>query len=558
MEQPKTSGRYWLYFAIAAIIVIALAAIRYSLDHPYGTNWDESIYLNQVQVDIQRLHGGMLLRLAGRILVKSAGRPPGNRLLADPFLALFGFHTTIARLVSLACYGLSAWFIYLATRRIGSQTAGAIAILGFSLSPQIVSASVWFSTEAPLYLATSAMLYCVISCWSDKSESPGNWIGLGLAVGLGFLAKASFILIALPLFAFWLAIDRWSQLGVPRLVSQRKAGLLAFLVAAPWWLLNIKPVIANVEMARGFVRNSLGPRSFATGMQWLWTVVQSLLGYGLSILIVLVGVAVLRKAVVKRETSLDPLQKLALGACACAGAPIILAQLTGTNHLLRHISPAVIPLAIALGVLADTTGWTGSRLAMAVSGVLFCLQLGMFMVPVFSPNSHPVSSGLVNGSLPWRILVRHDQWDWNPVLKISDSCGVANPKISYLGGGGPLTEPAIDFPWAAKALSTRRAAVDYPEIKVLWRYEEGPLDWQKIMDEVGQSDLVITAPHYQVGDEENGDNAHNAELADRLSLDSRFRGPIRLQMGRFEPVEVVVFLNKSLVCQTGQMAPAIP
>jgi hypothetical protein len=53
---------------------------------------------------------------------------------------------------------------------------------------------------------------------------------------------------------------------------------------------------------------------------------------------------------------------------------------------------------------------------------------------------------------------------------------------------------------------------------------------------------------------EDLDNQYNAEFASRLSQDPRFRGPIRLEMGRFEPVEVDVFLKKSLVCQSGQQA----
>ena len=558
MEQPRSKWNYWLFFAAVTMIVIMVAAIRWSLNHHFGTNWDEAIYLNEAQVDTQRLQGGMLLKLAGRILVKSWGRPPAYRILAVPFLALFGYHTATARLVTLACFGLSSWFIYLATRRISSGVAGAFAVLVFCLSPQVVSASIWFSTEGPLYLATSAMLYFVFLCWTDSSESPANWIGLGLAVGLGFLSKASFVVIALPLLAFWLVIDRWSHLGIPRLASQRKAGLLALFVAAPWWLLHFRSAIATTEQARGFVRNSLGPLSFVTCMRWLSTVVQSLLGYGLSILIALVVIACLRKAIVKRETILDPLQKVALGACACTGVPIVLAQLSGTNHLLRHISPAVIPLAIAIGVLADKTGWVRSRTAIAVSSVLFCAQLLMIMAPVFVPNNQPVDSGLVNGSLPWRIMVLHDQWDWSPVQSISHSCGVDDPKISYLGGGEPFTQPAIEFPWAAKALSTRRATVDYPDVEWLWRLEEGPLDWQKVMDTVGKSDLVLTAPHYNgdVGDKPDLDNQYNSEFADRLAHDPRFRGPIRLQMGRFEPVEVLVFLNNSLVCHSGQPAPA--
>jgi 4-amino-4-deoxy-L-arabinose transferase-like glycosyltransferase len=550
MEPLRSERSFWPFFAAAAVIVIMLAAVRWSLGHPYGIHWDEAQYLNDVHTDALRLQSGSLLKLGGRLLIKSWGRPPAFRLLALPVLGLFGFHTALARLVSLACFALSAWFIYLATRRIGSPVAGAFAVLVFCLSPEVVSASIFFGTDAPLYLATSAMLYYLFVGWSDTSEPPSTWVGLGLAIGLGFLSKTSFLLIAPPVLAFSLLVARYGRGDVPIPTPQLKAWVLAFLIAAPWWLLNIKASLGYARYARGFARNSLGQPSLGTWMRWLNTVFQSLLGHGTSILIGLVLIACLVKAI-KKETILDRLQRVALGACACAGVPILLAQLSGTNHLLRHISPAVIPLAIAVGVLADKTGWARSEAAIAVSCVLFVVQLLMIVAPVAFPNNHAVDLGFVNGSLPWRVMVRFDQWDWRPVEDISHSCGLDAPKISYLGNGRAFNQPQIGYPWVSQTASS-------PEITWLWRYEDGPLDWRKVMDAVGQSDIVLTAPQ-QIGEvkyKEDLDNQHNAEFGDRLSQDPRFQRPILLEMGRFEPVEIMVFLKKTLVCRSGQAAPA--
>ena len=551
MEQANTKVRFWQIFAVITLLVIMAAAIRWSLAHPYGAHWDEAAYLDQVAIDTQRLQAGMLLKLGGRLLMKCWGRPPAYRLLAVPVLAVFGFHTATARLVTLACFALTAWFIYMATKRIASQVAGAFAALVFCLAPQVVSASIWFSSEGPLYLATSAMLYYLFVSWTDTSERRRNWIGLGLAVGLGLLSKSSFVLIGLPVLAFGLVVDRWRPLGASTSSALRKAGILALLVAGPWWALNIKSSIAYAGYARDFVRHSLGSPSPATWMRWFGIVLEGLLGYGLSILIVLVVIVFVRKVIVTGESSLNGLQKLAFGACVCAGLPIVLAQLSGTNHLLRHITPAVIPLAIVIGMLADTIEWTRSAAAITVSSVLFCAQLLMIVAPVLFPNKHLVDSGLVNGSLPWRIMVRSDQWDWGSVKNIGDNCGVDDPKISYLGEGRAFNESQIDYPWAAKGLST--------DVEWLWQYEDGPLDWEKVMNAVGQSDIVITAPGYvgQVSNSEDLDNQHNSELAERLIRDPRFREPVRLRMGRFGPVEVLLFLNKNLTCQPLGQAVAI-
>src|SRR5438876_5546312 len=123
----KLKERFWPWFATAAVLVVILAAISWSHAHPFGIHWDEADYLDQVGLDLQRLQAGKLLTLGGRILIKSWGRPPAYRLLALPSLAVFGFHVLIARLVSLACFALSSWFVYRATRRIAGGVAGAFA-----------------------------------------------------------------------------------------------------------------------------------------------------------------------------------------------------------------------------------------------------------------------------------------------------------------------------------------------------------------------------------------------------------------------------------------------
>jgi 4-amino-4-deoxy-L-arabinose transferase-like glycosyltransferase len=531
-----------LIAAIPAIVIIA-AAIRWSLGHPYGIYWDESLYLNEAAIDAQRFRSWMLIKLGGSIL-KTWARPPAYRLFALPFLAPFGFHTAVARLMPLACYGLSSWTIYLATRRIGSQVAGIFAVLVFSLSTEVIVSSTSFATEGPLLLATAAMLYFLLTYWSEKVPYESNWIGLGLAVGLGFLSKTSFALIAFPVLTFFF-IDAYRKSLMQRGTGfVFKAGAVAFLVAGPWWVLNFRSALSYASFARNLYRSSLGPPSLSTWARWLGSVDVGLLGPAVGILVAVVALVSFQKLILSKEAILDPVQRTALLACAFAGLPLVFVQLFGTNHLLRYLVPTLVPLAIALGVLADQTGWIHSRTAIAVSSLPFITQLGMIMVPVFFANHEPVDPGLVNGALPWRILVRFDQWDWKPVRDISRSCAMETPRVSYLGNGRAFNQPQIEYPWVVDGLPD-------PKVTWLWHYEEGALDWGKVSDSIESSDIVLTAPHYtgQLTDKQDLDNQHNAEFADRLSRDTRFRGPIRVEMGRFEPVEIDLFLKKSLACR---------
>jgi hypothetical protein len=73
------------------------------------------------------------------------------------------------------------------------------------------------------------------------------------------------------------------------------------------------------------------------------------------------------------------------------------------------------------------------------------------------------------------------------------------------------------------------------------------VDWQKVLNQAGQSDIVLTAPGL-IGEtryREDVDNQHNQDFADRLSRDANFQKSIRLEMGRFAPAEVLVFLKNT-------------
>jgi len=371
----------------------------------------------------------------------------------------------------------------------------------------------------------------------------------GLAIGLGFLSKSSFALITVPALLMTLFFARRRQPSVPATISFIKAGALGFIIAAPWWLKNLGPALTYAKFAREQPRNSLGALSLVTWGKWFYTVVVSLIGPGLAVLIVLLAILVVRKILLKREVSFDPVQRTVLLTCLCALLPLVALQLSGTNHLLRYLCPAVIPLAIAVGVLSDVTGWIRSRAAMAISGTLAFAQLAMIVAPVVFPNNQPVDPGFFNGGLPWRIMVRFDQWDWRPLREITRNCSLEKPKIAFLGMGRPFNPPQLLYPWfVAGASPSERNGFDEP--LWLWRYEQGPVDWQKVMSLIGQSEVVVTAPGFegQATDRQDFDNRDNREFAERVSRDPRFRGPIRLKMGRFEPVEVDVFLKNGLAC----------
>lgn len=558
-EPRQREERYWLLFASIAVSVLVVAAVRWMLAHPYGIHWDEAYYFNVVLADIHKLHSGNLRQLVSILIGGDPFRPPAYRLLALPFFALFGFHTVLARFVTMALWLASAGFIYLASRRIASPIAGAVAVLIFCLAPEVLSASTFFSTEGPLLLATSAMLYFLLDQWSE-SEQVGRygWVGLGLALALGLLSKITFVLIAFPILAVTFFWHRPKPLSIQALAPLLKSCALAAVIAAPWWLKNVGPAVHYSTSIRMEPRESFGAPSLMTAAKWFGSVAMGLLGPAITLLICVVAIVSVRRVLIKKGAILKPAQRTAVWACICAGLPLMVLQVSGMNHNLRYLTPAVIPLAIAIGVLSDATGWIHSRASVAIAGALIVAQLLMIVTPVAFPKQYPVDPGLVNGGFPWGIWARFDQWDWRPLREISNDCGLQQPQISFLGMGRPLNPPQIEYPWFVDGSVSSDAWLWRSQPVWLWRYEQGRFDWQKVMSASDQSDIVLTAPGFigQVSDKQNLDNQYNREFAERLAADPLFRGPILLKMGRFDPVEVMVFVKATHSCHFAEEAPS--
>jgi hypothetical protein len=532
-------ARVWTLFAGAALAVLVMASVAWSHAHPYGISWDESEYFNLAAGDTSALHAQGLGGWREQILYADGGRPPAYRILAMPVFFLFGFSVRAGRLVAIGVSMVSFLLVYLTARRLVPPETAAFTVLLLALSPEVLFASSFFSTEYPLYLATAAMLYVIIGAWDRERATLGGTLGLGLALGVGLLAKSSFVLIAGPLLAVALIAPRVSAIKGPGPAWLLKGTALGVALALPWWWRNAAQAAAFTESARNFVRHSMGPPSLVTNLIWLGAWFQCMLGFGLGLVVVLVGIVAVRRAAGRGGLGFTPVQRLTLAACAGAVVPLIGAQLVGTNHLLRHVSPTMFPFALAVGILADRTDWARARASLLASGALFTLQLAAIVAPVVVPNSTMVDQARLGGRPPWRVFTRFDQWDWRPLLEVSRIRGLGHPSISYLGSAGAFNASQITYPWRIAGDATGG-------VTWLWRYEQGPIDWNAVMATADRCDLVVTAPGYVglLSDKQDLDNQHNAEFVERLGQDAHFTGPIRLVMGRFERVEVVVFVRK--------------
>src|SRR5262249_26455220 len=157
--------------------------------------WDEAVYLNQVSIDAKVLRSGDPHAIAAELRYSDPGRPPAYRFLASPAIAWFGASAPLCRLLSLGLFALAAFLVHRTAAWLAGPAAAAFAVVFLCLSPDVIAATVFFSTEPALYLATAAMLWLLVRSFGAESERTSKWIVLGLALGLGALAKASFLVI---------------------------------------------------------------------------------------------------------------------------------------------------------------------------------------------------------------------------------------------------------------------------------------------------------------------------------------------------------------------------
>jgi Dolichyl-phosphate-mannose-protein mannosyltransferase len=547
----KMEGPLWPALCGLIIGLVVLCSLFWIYDHPHAISWDDAEYFNRVlqdrhHVDQGASHflGGGLIYFAGSMLLEDRYRPPAFRILVGPFVYLFGFSPSNVRLVSLGFFAVSLIFVYLAARRIAGPAAGAFAASFLSLCPDVIFSSMNFGTEYPLYLATAAMFYFLFRDWGRENESPLSWTGLGISLGLGALAKTSFLLIG-P--AAWLLslILSWRRIILrPSATSLLKAAVLGVLLAGPWWIFNFAPALSYAQYSRAFVRHSMGASFSETLLLWLESFAVNGLGPPLVILSVLAIVAMVLVALGKIELRIDRVQRWAVIVAILSALPLLLLQPLGPNQNMRYITPSLFPLSVGMGVLATSIQWTTGQLRGAVAGTLFGVQLMMISAATLRSVILPLDLKFNSAGPPWLVMARLEQWDWNPLRELSRAKGIQKPSISHLGNGRCYNPPQIMYPWFLHHEKTK-------DETWLWRYEEGPIDWDKINKSLDESDIVLTAPNYigEPRDRQDLDNQHNREFANMLEKDSRFTGPVRLRMGRFAPTEILVFFKKAVAAE---------
>ena len=532
--------KIWLLLASVSIVLVTIASISWMKADPVAISWDEAVYFNQVIQDVNHFNASGLHGLASALLHEDSIRQPAYRMLSIPFVLVFGFTPTLVRLVNLGFFLITALILFLTARSLAGNDAGAIAAVFFCLCPFVLWCGIVFGTEFPFFLSVAATLYFLFLNWNKEGEVPYSWMGLGISLGLGALSKLTFLLFGGTVVAFAFILSWRKIIMNPRPAFLIKASFLGAILCSPWWILHYRAYIAYAHYAMTFVRHSwnmaLPERIYA----FFVASSENQLGPPLTILLILMISAFVFSRISGRDTGINHTQKTAIWVCLVPLVLFPLVQFTGDNMNLRYFTFSMIPLAVIVGVLSQSASWRQFRFAPGICGALFIAQLIMIFVPTVYPVVYPLNPAPMIDKAPWLVMARLEQWDLDPVRQLCNKYGIRSPSISYLGNARNFNPAQIEYTWLAHGGDV--------DVKWLWRYEDGPVDMDRIVKSVDRSDVVLTVLNYKgmLLDKQDRDNRYDNDFATRLGHDTRFIGPFHIRVGRFDPVDMVVFLNAAV------------
>ncbi|TVS13442.1 MAG: glycosyltransferase [Wenzhouxiangella sp.] len=181
------------------------------------------LYMGHVELIPDEMYYWMY---AQNLALSYLDHPPlvGWLIAAGTWLAgdtIFGVRAT---LIPLTLVG--ALFFYRYGETMGGRTTGLLCVLAFAVLPFFAVSGILMTPDAPMIAAWAAALYYFKKALID--DEPRAFLGLGVAMGLGLLAKYTIALLALAALVFML-VDRRAGRWFFRPQPYLAAGLAALI-----------------------------------------------------------------------------------------------------------------------------------------------------------------------------------------------------------------------------------------------------------------------------------------------------------------------------------------
>ena len=171
--------------------------------------------------------------------------PPFTYSLSVPFAYLF-WPTTDALMGSAASFlALLLLSTYEIGRRLASAWAGMLAAFLLSFYPILYGLARHYLLDVPLVSMVTFSICCLI--WSETFQRLPLSLLFGLSFGLGMLTKWTFaIFVVGPLLLC--VVDSMRRYTPSRLRNLIAAGLLAALIATPWYIVNRQALVEFLQL----------------------------------------------------------------------------------------------------------------------------------------------------------------------------------------------------------------------------------------------------------------------------------------------------------------------
>lgn len=283
MDDMSPGKRLLCWGLLSALLVCTLVNTLVWLQRDTRPpRWDEASYMATSLRHYEALTTEGLVTLVQSFLTLDRIRPPLVPALAVPAYLLFGRGAETALVVNLVALAGAILAVYGIGRRLVSPWCGLLAAFMVAMYPGVSSLSRLFLLEVCDMALVAYTLYALIR---TKGFSHTTYsLAFGISAGFGLLCRAFFPVfllgpVAVSLATAWRAgRHRHQEPGMPRPTWPRNARLallMCALVAAPWYVLHMAPlVLRSLIAAYGAEAVGYGPEQPLT--------LQAITSYGIS------------------------------------------------------------------------------------------------------------------------------------------------------------------------------------------------------------------------------------------------------------------------------------
>lgn len=488
-DRLATLARPERLYAVA-VVLVAIAVLRIVATHGvYNATWDEPAHLacgmellqlGQYTYEPQHPPLARVSVALGPYLAGVRGFTPRLGSMWNEGLDMLYREGSYFRTLGLARLGIIPFFLlgaallWLWTRRRFDRLTALLAVLLYTLSPNILAHAGLATTD----MAVTAMLIAAVLAFVAWLEVPTLRRGalLGLAVGLAMVTKFSTV-VFLPACVISVLVLRWvvERRGWRGVVSVGPTGwrsvgvafLVAFLVSWAAYGFSLGPLVgppgeAGIaergtlglverlaalpvyplsEMVQGVravaEHNAEGHPSYLLGEVrdsgwWYYFPVAFLVKTPIAFLLLAgIGVALLTRHVRAKRRWQDAVP------LACAAAIMLVSLTSNINIGIRHIL-VVYPL-LAIVAAFGVASWLRARKVAFRVAVIGLLAWNVGASVAAHPDYLPYFNALV-GDTPERILIASDL-DWGQDLQrlgnVVRRQGIREMAITYFGSAVP-------------------------------------------------------------------------------------------------------------------------